>query len=303
MSQGSLKPAFHAQELLWELPGAGQTVCYHRPGEGRPVLLLHSINGAASAYEVSPFFTQMQLPGPLYAPDLPGFGRSDREDRVYSAEFYADAIVAMARAIGRGAVDVIALSTSSEFAARAALMAPDLFRSLTLVSPTGFVRRRASRSPVGARIHRVLRQPLIGAGLFRLLRSRASVRFFLDKAFADGAPQEMVDYACLSAAQPGARHAPFYFVSGQLFDPDAVGSLYLPLSLPVLVLYDEDPNISFNYLDEVVSARSNWQRVRIAPTLGLPQFEQPEATANAVLEFWSSPPSVAMDQAEVPISG
>jgi pimeloyl-ACP methyl ester carboxylesterase len=267
------------------------------------VLLLHSINGAASAYEVSPFFTRMQLPGPLYAPDLPGFGRSDREDRAYSAEFYADAIVAMVRAIGSGAVDVIALSTTSEFAARAALRAPDLFRSLTLVSPTGFVRRRNSRSPVGARIYRILRQPLVGAGLFRLLRSRASVRFFLDKAFAEGAPKEMVDYACASAAQPGARHAPFYFVSGQLFDPDAVGSLYLPLKLPVLVVYDEDPNISFNFLDEVVSARSNWQRVRIAPTLGLPQFEQPEATAKALLAFWSSQPSAGANQAEVPNSG
>jgi pimeloyl-ACP methyl ester carboxylesterase len=288
MKQTALGPALDSAELHWQLPGAGRVLCYYRPGEGRPLLLLHSINAAASAYEVSPFFTRMTLGRPLYAPDLPGFGRSERPDRVYSPEFYADAIIDMVRAMGGEPVDVVALSTSSEFAARAALREPDLFHSLTLLSPTGFSRRRESRSPIGPRVHRVLRFPLLGAGLFRLLRTRPSVRFFLNKAFADGAPDEMVDYACATAAQPGALNAPFYFVSGQLFEPDAVGNLYLPLTLPVLVLYDEDPNISFTYLDELAAARANWRLVRIAPTLGLPHFEKPTETCIALEKFWAA---------------
>ena len=77
----ALYPAIVADELLWPLPESGRVLCYHRPGSGVPVLLLHSINAAPSAFEVSPFFATCSLQRPLYAPDLPGFGRSERRDR------------------------------------------------------------------------------------------------------------------------------------------------------------------------------------------------------------------------------
>ena len=291
-----LPPAIEAEELRWELPSAGPVLCYHRPGEGRPLLLLHSINAAPSAFEVSPFFTSPDLaaPGlrrPLFAPDLPGFGRSARGDRVYSPEFFATAIEEMIAAIGAGPVDVLALSTTAEFAARAALAAPSRVASLVLVSPTGLSRRRRERSSAGPRVHRVFRTPGVGSTLFRLLRTRPSVRFFLDMAFEDRAPAAMVDYACATAAQPGARHVPFYFLSGQLFTPDAVGDLYLPLRQPVLVLYDQDPNVGFDHLEAVLAERPNWRAERIVGTRGLPHFEEPAATAAALQRFWSASPA------------
>lgn len=285
MEGQSLPAAVDAEEVRWALPSSPSVLCYRRPGSGPPLLLLHSMNAAASAFEVKPFFEDMALSMPLYAPDLPGFGRSERSDRVYSPEFYARVIIDMVETMDLGPVDVLALSTTSEFAARAALEAPELFRSLTLVSPTGFMRRRESRSRAPERVHRVLRLPLLGAGLFRILRTKPSIRFFLDKAFAGGAPEDMVDYAWASAAQPGASYAPFYFLSTQFFAPDAVGDLYEPLRLPVQVLYDKDPNISFDYLDDVARDHDNWQLTRIPDTLGLPQFEAPAQTQAALERF------------------
>lgn len=285
MRSDALPPALAADEVVHLLPLAGSVLCYQRPGVGRPLLLLHSINAAASAFEVKPFFESMGLQMPLYAPDLPGFGRSDRADIAYSPEFYARVIIDLVVALDVGPVDVVALSTTAEFAARAVRESPALFNSLTLVSPTGFSRRKAGPSSVGPRVHRFLRLPILGAGLFRTLRTRPSIRFFLDKAFKDGAPNDMVDYAYACAAQPGASHAPFYFVSGQLFAPDAVGDLYEPLQLPVLVLYDKDPNISFTHLDELARGHSNWQLARIPETLGLPQFEEPQLTEEALQGF------------------
>jgi pimeloyl-ACP methyl ester carboxylesterase len=287
MGQVELPAAIDAAELQWTMTSGEHVLCYHRPGEGRPVLLLHSINAAPSAYEVSPFFDAMTLQRPLYAPDLPGFGRSDRRDRVYSPAFFADAIIDMLRAIDAGPVDVVALSTTAEFAARAAGKAPELFSSLTLISPTGFTRRRDSPSTVGPKVHRVLTLPFLGAGLFRALRTRPSVRHFLNMGFTGSVPESMVDYACRTSAQPGASHAPFYFLSMQLFDADAVGNLYLPLELPVLVLFDQDPNISFDFLPDVLESRSNWQAVRIPETLGLPHFEKPAQTYEAIESFWA----------------
>lgn len=288
MANLSLEPAFEAQESAWDLPSAGRVLCYHRPGTGRPLLLLHSMNAAPSAFEVSPFFTQLRLDRPLYAPDLPGFGRSERRDRAYKPEFFATVLLEMIDAIGEAPVDVVALSTTGEFAARAALEAPEKISSLVLVSPTGLMRRKDAPSGVGPKVHRFFRLPAVGSTIYRLLRQRRSIRFFLDKAFEDDAPQAMVDYACATTRMPGASYAPFYFLSGQMFSHDAVGELYLPLQQPVLVLYDEDPNIGFAYLDEVLEARPNWQATRIPGTHGLPHFEKPGETQEALEAFWST---------------
>lgn len=291
MNAAVLPPAISEQELIWELPDAGRVLCYHRPGTGRPLLLLHSINAAPSAFEVSPFFDRLTLDRPLYAPDLPGFGRSARADRPYRPEFFATAILQMIDAIGADSVDVLALSTTAEFAARAARDAPARIASLVLVSPTGLSRRRDAPSKAGPRVLRVFRTPGIGSTLYRLLRTRPSIRFFLDMAFEGRAPDAMVAYACKTTRMPGASHAPFYFLSGQMFAPDAVGELYRPLTQPVLVLYDQDPNISFDYLDEVLETGHAWQAERIPGTRGLPHFEKPVETQRALEAFWRGPVS------------
>jgi pimeloyl-ACP methyl ester carboxylesterase len=53
-------------------------------GAQLPLLLIHSVNAAASAYEVRPLFDHYRGRRPVYALDLPGFGQSDRSDRLYS---------------------------------------------------------------------------------------------------------------------------------------------------------------------------------------------------------------------------
>ncbi|MEZ4717272.1 MAG: hypothetical protein R2851_14485 [Caldilineaceae bacterium] len=63
------------------------------------------------------------------------------------------------------------------------------------------------------------------------------------------------DYAYATSHQPGARHAPLYFLSGQLFTPDALNKLYAPLTVPTLILYDQDPNISFERLPGYVAGQ------------------------------------------------
>ena len=60
--------------------------------EGRPLVLLHSINAAPSAMEMKPLFEHYRSRRPVYAPDLPGYGRSERNDIPYSPEMYADVL-------------------------------------------------------------------------------------------------------------------------------------------------------------------------------------------------------------------
>lgn len=56
---------------------------------GRPIVLVHAIHPAASAFDVKPLFDALRGERPVYAPDLPGFGTSDRGPNTYCPILYA----------------------------------------------------------------------------------------------------------------------------------------------------------------------------------------------------------------------
>ena len=130
----------------------GERVAYYAagPAQGRPLVLIHSINAAPSSYEVKPLFDQYRSQRPVYSLDLPGFGHSDRAPRRYSPDLFANAISDFLTQVVARPADVLALSLSAEFAARAALTVPGQITSLVLISPTGFSRRPVPSAGVGA---------------------------------------------------------------------------------------------------------------------------------------------------------
>lgn len=253
----------------------------------RPLLLIHSINAAPSSYEVRPIFAHFQGRRPIYSPDLPGFGHSERGDRDYCAQLYADTINALLDQVIGEPADVVALSLSAEFAARAAIANPGAFASLTLISPTGFMRRAMPSPRIGRLAHGALTVPLWGQALFDLVASKRSIRYFLNQSFTDRAPQDLIDYAYATAHQPGARHAPLTFLSTRLFTRNAADGLFAKLPpLPVLAIADRDPYVTFERLPPFADARPNWQYETLAPNQGLPHWEHPQATCETISRFW-----------------
>ncbi len=290
----ALPPAIDARCLSHPFGDLGCVSYYvdDSAGDTTPLLMLHSINAAPSAREMQPLFDHYRETHTVYAPDLPGFGRSERRNLDYSPELYAGFIEAfLSDIVGRPA-HVIAFSLSAEFAARAILEAPDLVKSLTLISPTGFSTRQPPQGPGTDRVLRALKLPLFGDALYGMLTSRPSIRYFLGQAFDGETPQALIDYAYATAHQPGAKYAPFRFLGMKLFTKNAFNALYLQLQHPVLVIHDRDPNISFERVDDIVD-RPNWQREKVQPTRGLPHWERPFETINALDRFWSGVESSA----------
>ena len=130
--------------------------------------------------------------------------------------------------------------------------------------------------------------PVLAPALYRILTSRASIRYFLGLSFQDKAPVELIDQACATVRQPGASYAPFCFLSMGLFTSGATEQLYKPLDIPTLVLFDQDPNINFDYLDTLQQENAHIRAKRIAPSQGLPHFDEPDQTFAALDAFWLS---------------
>lgn len=243
-----------------------------------PLLLIHSVNAAANAYEVRPLYRHYAGRRPVYALDLPGFGHSERSDRIYTPDLMTAAIHAVAAEIRRrhdGArIDAVALSLSVEFLARAALERRDDYRSLGLISPTGFDKRYERRNPTGSDTARAVAAfPLWGRALFDLLVSRPSMRFFLEKTWGSKDIDEgLLDYDQRSAHRPGAEYAPFSFLAGHLFATE-IGRIYPRLDLPVWMIHGTRGDfVDYRHADRF-RERRNWT-IDVLEAGAFPHFER-----------------------------
>ncbi|MET0340344.1 MAG: alpha/beta fold hydrolase [Polyangiales bacterium] len=289
-----LRPALDAARHEIQTADAG-TISYYADtsGSGRPLVLLHGIHAAASSYEMRPLFESFRGERPVYALDLPGFGFSERGGRSYSPATYVHAIEHLLRnvAVERGA-DVVALSLTSEYAAKVAVEMPELVRSLVLLSPTGFAARdEAKRLERWARRRDKRLATRLGhlqssRLLYELLVSRPSLRFFLQRNFEGRIDDGLLAYAYATSHQPGAARAPLAFLSGGLFPSGSGLNVYAHVRAPSLVLHDKDPYTGFGELPEFVAKHVNFQQLRIPHTRGLPQFDAPQQTIEALRDFW-----------------
>ena len=67
----------------------------YQAGDGPPLLLIHSVNAAASAAEIAALLAHYRATRCVFALDLPGFGFSERSDRAYTPRLMTDAILDM----------------------------------------------------------------------------------------------------------------------------------------------------------------------------------------------------------------
>jgi pimeloyl-ACP methyl ester carboxylesterase len=283
-----LPPALEGERR--EFSGRAGRVSYYVAGpalsdDAAPLLLIHSLNAAASAYEVRPLFDHYRHTRRVYALDLPGFGFSERSRRDYTPRLFTDAVLGMldeiARECGSRPVDSLALSLGSEFLARAATEQVGRFATVALVSPTGFRKRDSFYGAPGSSrglpfLNKLYEFPLWSQPFFDLLNSRASQRYFLAKTFGSNAAidQGLLEYDYLTAHQPGARHAPFCFIAGIPFSAD-INRVYDALELPVWLAHGVRGDFTHYSGTQKLAARPRWE-LRVFQTGALPFFEQPD---------------------------
>ncbi len=289
----TLPPALSGQRISFD--GLSAYVA----GHGAPLLLVHSINAAASAAEMQPLYEHHRARRTVFALDLPGFGFSDRSDRDYTPRLMTDALHSATQLIRRicGAqpVDAIALSLGCEFLARAACEAPSQFGRLAFISPTGLEDHRDRREPEGRTreipgLHALLRQRLWAQAIYDRLTRPRTIRHYLERSF--GGPRiddALAAYAVVTARQPGARHAPLHFLAGKLFSAD-IHRLYDGLAQPVWLSHgDRGDFCDFRALTRVPATR-HWKRT-VFRTGALPHVEAPREFCTLCDEFLRGTPA------------
>ncbi len=222
--------------------------------ENQDLLLFHGTGAASSSHEFYRVIDELSDDFHVIAPDLPGYGHSDRPPLLYSASLYSTFVADVIEDLSAEPPVVVASSLSGSYAASAANEVA--VEELILVCPTD--------STMGNRqtwLRSLVRSPVIGEGLFNLMVSKRGLRHFHeDHGYHDIAnlTEEMLDYEWQTTHQPGARYPVASFVSGFLDPEEPLEQLLTGVDIPVTFIWgrnaDTTPLSKGRTLAEAVDA-------------------------------------------------
>lgn len=268
-------------------------VSYYEEGSvsGTPAVLLHDVGPAGCAYELRAVFDALRVERPVVAADLPGYGFSERRAEPLDREGYArfvEELVADVAVRHGSPVDVVAVGTTCELAALAALRCRSLLRSLVLVGPTGFGSRSgvfAGAVSAGQRaLGHALALPVVRPLVHRAITSKPVLRATLARRATASPEARLVEYAHASAQQPCACAAPVAALFGQLSDRYVAADVYEQLTIPLCFVHGDATRAP---IEALVGERPSLRAVHV-PGGARPHLENPEATTDAMRAFWRS---------------
>ncbi|WP_262284397.1 alpha/beta fold hydrolase [Micromonospora sp. MA102] len=125
-------------------------------GDGPPVVLVHGL--AVSHRYLTPLAVALSATHPVYVPDLPGFGLTERTGTAYDVPRHAAFLADWLAAYRLGPVCLLGHSFGAEVAAALAARRPDLVSALVLAGPTSDPAARSRRGQVGRWLLDTLRE-------------------------------------------------------------------------------------------------------------------------------------------------
>jgi pimeloyl-ACP methyl ester carboxylesterase len=258
----------------------GFDIAYTEAGDpdDQDLLLFHGINAAGSSHEFERIFDELSEEYHVIAPDLPGFGHSDRPPLLYSASLYTTFVGDTIEDLTDEPPVVVASSLTGAYAAMAARTSEA--RELVLVCPTD--------TSMGGRktwLRSLIRAPVVGQGVYNLIASKFSIRYFHDDHGyydIDNLSDDVVDYEWKSAHQTGARFAPASFISGFLDPTEDLGDVLTELDVPVTLVWGRDADITPLSEGRTLAERADARLVVFDEALLLPHVEHPQQFVDVV---------------------
>ncbi|HEX6479956.1 MAG TPA: alpha/beta fold hydrolase [Ktedonobacteraceae bacterium] len=275
------------QQLESELPGEARIyrwkqghIFYKVLGapDAPPLLLLHTPEVGGSAYEMRGILELLATHYRVYAPDLLGFGLSDRPRIDYSAETYISLCRDFLVDVVAQPATIVASRVSCNYALTVAATSPALCERLVLISPVALY----SDDQKSALIASLVEAPAIKSLLYPLLSTRFALycvlaRQNLLKAEAD------LDHYYAATHQLGAEHAAMALLAGKLTYDAA--EQFEKLQQPTLIIWGAyDLNVSRRITGQ--HGVPEHARVVLLQNAGLAVHEEHPGAVVAAIQRW-----------------
>jgi pimeloyl-ACP methyl ester carboxylesterase len=213
-------------------------IAFQRLGEGPPILLLHSFGPGHGSDEWRTVAETLAAEHQVFAPDLLGWGRSDKPQITYDGELYIQLILDFLHDVVGSPAAVVAAGLTAAYATQIAVDQPDRVRALGLVVPLGIEVHGDEPDVKDAIVHRLLRLPVLGTSALNLFTSRSGISHHLRQDVFAGPERvdaEMVERHYLASHQPGAHASLAAYLAGYL--NHGVEELLPRLTVPVWIAW------------------------------------------------------------------
>lgn len=277
------------QPLKSTLPGDARLYVWHKRSifykvlgaeDAPPLVLLHTPDIGASAREMQQIMEPLAQTYRVYAPDLLGFGLSDRPRMAYSAQMYSELCRDFLHEVVAQPTTLVASGLSCNYAVAVAAQEAEWCTGLVLISPLVL-----HGDPEQPRILQALAElPFFKLLLYPLLSTRLA--FLLTSMHAS----EQTDFAHFYATthQLGAQHATMALVSGKLVQD--ISREFEALRQPVLLIWGTKALEDQRNLASLHST-SQLRRVREVELIqgaGLAAHEEQPERVVAAIQSWQA---------------
>jgi pimeloyl-ACP methyl ester carboxylesterase len=231
--------------INWSWRGETIEVGIDTRGNGPAILMLPALSSISTRFEMGPLVEQIAPTFTTMAVDWPGFGDRARPGVAWEPDAYRKFLGHILREIPKLTATIAAGHAGGYLLAQAAEH-PGSVGRLCLVAPTWrgpLPTMMGGRRAVFRILSRLVDLPVIGSGLYRLNVNQPMIRMmgrghvYADPAWLD--QNRMAEKLAVTNA-PGARHASFRFVAGEL-DPMSTRESFLAtarqITDPILVVY------------------------------------------------------------------
>ena len=234
-----------SDHINWSWRGKSIVVGIDTRGEGPTILMLPALSSISTRCEMRPLAEKLASSFTTIAVDWPGFGDRPRPALAWEPDAYWTFLRRILQEIPKPAATIAAGHAAGYLLAQAAEH-PGSVGKLCLVAPTWrgpLPTMMGGRRAIFRFISILVDLPVIGSALYRLNVNRPMIRMmgrghvYADPAWLD--QNRLAEKLAVTNA-PGARHASFRFVAGEL-DPMSTRELFLAtarrITDPILVVY------------------------------------------------------------------
>lgn len=250
----------------------GNKIRYFESGSSKKTLVL--VHGLGASFErwqyVLPLFaTHFHV----VAPDLVGFGYSDKPLVDYTPDFFSNFLETFLTSLGINHTSIIGSSLGGQIAAEYTSSHSESVEKLILISPSGMMKQ--STSALDA---------YIMAALYPNEKSAKNAFETMDGS-GKQIPMEIINEFVTRMKLPNAKFAFMSTLLG-LKNSDLITKKLEKISSPTLIIWgSDDPVIPITFADDFVSSIDNCKLYEMSKCGHAPYVQEPELFASRVLEF------------------
>jgi len=237
----------------------------------RVLVLIHGLGASAERWEhVIPELSKKYT---VIAPDLPGFGYSDKPSLDYTPQFFAEFLSDFLETIGINRCSMIGSSLGGQIVAEYAMTYHKKIENIILVSPAGVMKHLT---------------PALEAYATAALYPNpdtVSYAFQMMSGIDEEVPVNVIDDFIERMMMPNAKMAFMSSLLG-LKNADIINHRLVNISASALVIWGEnDPVIPIKYANDFVTSLKDCQYIKMQNCGHTPYVEDPKRFTDSVLDF------------------